>query len=95
MTVAELVTIHATVSYPGDTPAHIAWTGTVPWPSLPRERDRWVCCPQVVYKTRFEEVSYRGPGHTAQAVLITATVPAAQANHLTEVHGFAPAEPTD
>ena len=93
--VAELVTIHATVSYPGDLPPYIAWTGPVPWPSLPRERDWWICCPDVVYQTRFERVSYRGPGHTDQAVLIKATVPVAQAVHLRDMHGFTAAADTD
>jgi hypothetical protein len=40
-------------------------------------------------------VSYRGPGHTDQAVLIKATVPVAQAVHLIDVHGFTAADDTD
>jgi hypothetical protein len=95
MNIADTVTIHVTVSYPGDVPPYVAWTGPVPWPSLPRERDRWICCPEVVYQARFESVSFRGPQHTSQAVLIKSTVPSAQAAHLIDLHGFAAADDLD
>jgi hypothetical protein len=91
VSVAQTVTIHVAVSYPNDTPPYVAWTDGVPWPSLPREGDRWVCCPDAVYPTRFEHVSFRGPGNTTQAVLVKATVPAQQARHLLDAHGFAAA----
>jgi hypothetical protein len=94
--VADTVTIHVAVSYPGpETPAFLSWSGPVPWPSLPRPGDAWVCCPDNVYRTSFESVSFRGPQGTREAVLIKATVPFAQAAHLMETHDFTAAADTE